>query len=187
VRIESKLNIFATVGSFSLTRRNNMENNLKVGGVFTIEHYNKDGDLLAVWEEKNLVTNEGLNDLLNEALSAAGNARSWYVGLFESNYTPTSADTAAVPGFTESTAYDEATRPAWTDAGASSQQITNSASKAVFTMNATKTIYGAFLSSLSTKGGVTGVLFASSRFSASRAVVATDVLNITYTIQAASA
>lgn len=164
-----------------------MNEQLKIGGVFTIEHFDKDGNLLAKWEEKNLVTNEGLNDILDEGLSAAGNARSWYVGLFEDNYTPTSGDTAAVPGFTESTAYDEATRPAWTELGPASQQITNSASKAVFTINATKTIYGAFLASESAKSALTGVLFAASAFSALRAVVATDVLNITYTVQAASA
>ena len=165
-------------------------NMVKVGGVFKVEHFDKDGILLGVFESKNLVTNEGLNDLLNEALSAAGAARSWYVGLFESNYTPLAADTYATKGFTESTAYTEATRPAWTDAGPSSQQITNSASKAVFTMNATKTIYGAFLASDSTKGDSAAAgakMFAASKFSAARAVVATDVLNITYTIQAASA
>jgi hypothetical protein len=167
-----------------------MEEKLKVGGVFTIEHFDKDGNLLAAWEEKNLVTNEGLNDLLDEALAAAGNARSWFVGIFENDYTPLPGDTYAVPGFTESTAYDEATRPAWVEAGAAVQQITNSASKAVFTMNATKTIYGACLMSSNVKGDVAAggaVMFSASKFSASRAVVATDVLNITYTLQAASA
>jgi hypothetical protein len=162
---------------------------LKLKGVWKFELLDKDGKLKDAWEEENIITNEGLNDVLNEALSAAGNARSWYVGLFEGAHTPASGDTYATPGFTEVTTYDETTREAWTDAGASAQQITNSASKAVFTMNATKTITGAFLASVSTKGDTAGggVLMASSRFSASRAVVATDVLNVTYTIQAASA
>jgi hypothetical protein len=113
----------------------------------------------------------------------------WYIGIFEANYTPLATDTAAniAANATESTAYDESTRVQWVEAAPSGQQITNSASKAQFTMNATKTIYGAFMVSASTKSGTSGTLLAASKFAASRSVVSADQLLITYTLSAADA
>jgi hypothetical protein len=99
----------------------------------------------------------------------------------------------AAPGFTEAvpvTDYDEAARQLWdfADGGAALQQITNGsgtgATKATFNMAAGNTIYGAFLCSVAS--GAVGVLVASSKFAAGRAVVDNDQLIITYTIQAAS-
>ena len=165
---------------------------LKAGGFFTIEHY-RDGKLLDVWEAQNIVTNEGLNYLLNAALANGSQTTSHYIGLFKSDYTPSSGDTLAAPGFTEAvpvTDYDEAARQIWdyADGGAASQQITNGsgtgATKATFNLAASNTIFGAFLCSVAS--GSVGVLVASSRFSAGRAVVDNDQLVITYTIQAAS-
>jgi hypothetical protein len=163
-------------------------NELVVGGRFTIEH-RRDGELLSVDESPNLVVNEGLNSLLGIMFNGVTQIGTWYVGLFEGNYTPVAGVTAATiaSASTESTAYDEATRPAYVEAAASGQAITNSANRATFTMNATKTIYGAFLISESTKGGTTGTLFAASRFSSSKAVVDNDELLVTYTLSAASA
>jgi hypothetical protein len=61
--------------------------------------------------------------------------------------------------------------------------ITNSASVAVFSINGTTTVGGAFLTSNNTKGGTTGILFSASDFTApgDRAVVSGDTLNVTYT------
>lgn len=166
----------------------------QIGGVFKVEHI-RDGIKIDEWEEKNIVTNEGLNHVLNTVLHGDAAISTWYVGLFEGNYVPVAGDTAATfPGSaTECTAYDEATRIEWdeADAGSTAQSITNGsgtgATKATFTINASKTIYGAFLASASAKSAITGVLFAASRFAASRAVIANDQLLITYTVQAASA
>lgn len=165
-----------------------MENSLQVGGVFKFEQY-RDGVKIDEWESKNLVVNEGLNHLLDTVLHASTPVTTWYVGLFEGDYTPVATDTAAniASNATECTAYDEAARVTWDEAAASSQQITNSASKATFTMNATKTVYGAFLVSSSTKSGTSGTLFAASKFSVARSVVSTDELLVTYTVQAVSA
>lgn len=165
-----------------------MKSKLEAGGVFIIEQY-RDGKLIDVWEEPNVVTAEGLNDMLNEALLAGGAGRTWYVGLFEGAHVPGDGDTYAVPGFTEVSTYDEANRPVWTGV-LGTKQATNSAAKAVFTHNASKTITGAFIASHNVKGDTAfagAVLFASSRFASQRVVVATDVLNVTYTLQASSA
>ena len=160
---------------------------LSVGGFFTIEHV-RNGNVIDTWEEKNLVVNEGLDHILDTVLHNSTQAATWYVGIFEGNYTPVAADLAAdiAASATESTAYDETTRPEWVEAAASAQSITNSASKATFTINDTKTIYGAFLISDSAKSGVAGALFAASKFSVARSVVNEDQLLVTYTVAAAS-
>jgi hypothetical protein len=56
-------------------------------------------------------------------------------------------------------------------------------SVAVFSINATSTIAGAFLASDNTKGGTSGVLFSVSNFTSpgDRNVVSGDTLNVTYT------
>lgn len=161
---------------------------VKAGGYFTIEHY-RDGKLLGKETTHNLITNQGLNHLLDVLLRGTTQVSPWYVALFEGNYTPTSGDTAAnfTANATESTAYDEATRVEYVEAAAASQSTTNSANKATFTINATKTIYGAALLSASAKSAITGTCLAVTRFTTSRAVIDNDVLQVTYTISAASA
>jgi hypothetical protein len=64
--------------------------------------------------------------------------------------------------------------------------MSNSASKAVFTFNASKTIYGIGQLSVSAKSATTGVLVSIARFASSKAVVDDDVLNVTSTIVLAS-
>ena len=168
-------------------RRSDMQENARPGSVWNWECYRPDGSLK--WRDSihNLVTNEGLDYYLDVALSGGTQITSWYVALFEDNHTPAAADTYATPGYTESTAYDEAARPAWTEAGVSSQSITNSASKASFTMNATKTIYGGALvgggTAASTKGDAAGggKLLCLSLFSSGKPVESGDVIKLTIT------
>ena len=159
-----------------------------IGGVFKIKHI-RNGKVIDEWEEKNLVVDEGLNNLLDVYLHGSAQDLTWHVGIFEGNYTPVNTDDAAniATNATECSAYTESTRPAWEEAAAAGKTISNSANKATFTINDTKTIYGAFLISEGTKGGAAGVLFAASKFSTSRSVVTDDQLLITYSVSAASA
>jgi len=146
------------------------------------------GKVIDEFVDENLVVNEGLNALLDIMFHGSTQVSTWYLGLFEGNYTPIASVTAAsiVAAATETTAYDEASRPAFDEAAASSQSITNTASRATFTFNATKTIYGAFLTSNATKSGTTGTLFSAARFAASKAVVSGDQLLLAYTFTASS-
>jgi hypothetical protein len=89
-------------------------------------------------------------------------------------------------GWTEVTAYSESTRPIATFAAATNANpsvVTNTASKATFTMNGTTTVGGAFLTSNNTKGGTTGTLFSAADFQSpgDRSVVSGDILSVTYT------
>jgi hypothetical protein len=158
-------------------------------GQFQLECYDKDGKLKWIEKLKNIVVDEGLNDILDVYLSGATQSTSWYVGLKGSNQTPAAGWNAAGIGtqFTEFTAYTEGTRQAWTEAGVSSKQITNSASPAQFNINNTGTVYGAFIINNNTKGGATGKMWCCSNFDASRAVANGDLLKVTYTVTSADA
>jgi hypothetical protein len=149
----------------------------------------REGRVIDEWEDDNLVVNEGLNSLLGVYFNGSTQITTWYCGVFEGNYTPIATVTAATiaSASTECTAYASATRPEWIEAAPSAQSITNSASRASFVFNATKTIYGAFLVSTSTKSGTSGTLFSAARFSSSKSVVNLDELLLTYTFTAASA
>ncbi len=162
-----------------------IQSGLKLQGNFIAECY-RDGKLIWVDKTHNSITNEGLDRIVNVMFAGTTQTATWYCGLVETDTAPAAAMNYDVPVFTESTSYDEATRPAYVEAASSAQSLTNSASPAVFTISATKTMYGAALFSINTKGDHTGgannVLFCYAKFSASRAVVDNDVINLTYTI-----
>lgn len=156
-------------------------------GVWSGQHF-RAGKLIDEWEDPNIVVNEGLNSILGVMFNGATQITTWYIGLFEGNYTPVATVTAATitSASTECTAYNEATRVAYVEAAPSSQSITNSASRATFTINATKTIYGAFLASASAKSATTGTLFSAARFSSAKNVESADELLVTYSFTASS-
>lgn len=160
---------------------------LTVGGIFHGQ-LRRAGRVIDEWEDRNLVTNEGLNHILNVEFNGATQITSWFLGLFEGNYTPTSGLTAATVASTatETTAYASATRPAYSPASSTAQSVTNSASRASFVFTGAKTIYGAFLVSASTKSGTSGTLFAAARFGTSKAVDVNDELLLTYSFSASS-
>lgn len=160
---------------------------LRVGGRFLGEIRRK-GQIIDQFEIPNLVVDEGLNHLLNVAFNGATQVPTWYLGLFEGNYTPIAGVTAAtiVSASTECTAYTSATRPEYVEAASTAKLTTNVANRASFVFDASKTIYGAFLISTNVKGSTTGVLFAAARFGAAKAVTTDDELLLTYAFSAAS-
>lgn len=143
--------------------------------------------------DHNVCTAEGLNKLLDVMFHGVTAISAWYVLLFNTNTTPSDTTTYATPVFTESEDYDEATRPAYTEAAASTKSITNSANKATFTISGTTTIYGGALvgggtaatTKSDTAGG--GTMYCASKFSSSKAVVDDDIIYVTITITAADA
>jgi hypothetical protein len=162
-------------------------------GKYVVECFDKDGNLKWVSESKNLVVNVGLQYMAGVALTSTAQITSWYVGLYGSGATnsPAAGNTMSSHGtWTEVTDYSEATRPAATFAAATNANpsvVTNTASKAVFTINGTTVVGGAFLTSDSTKSGTTGTLFSAADFSSpgDRSVVSGDILNVTYTFSLA--
>lgn len=162
---------------------------VKAGGVFTVQCFDKDGNLKWTEENHNLVVNVGLKDMNDKYFTGSSYTAAWYIGLYGSGATnsPAAGDTmSSHAGWTEVVAYSQATRPAATFAAATTADpsvITNSASPATFSINGTTTVGGAFLTSNNTKGGTTGILFSASDFQSpgDRSVVNGDTLTVTYT------
>ncbi|MDD5523528.1 MAG: hypothetical protein PHI84_22145 [Kiritimatiellae bacterium] len=162
---------------------------VNVSSIWNVEHWRM-GTLLGITQDHNLVTNEGKNSLLNIMFHAATQIATWYFVLFEDDYTPLATNTYAVPGFTETEAYDELTRPEFVEIESTAQTTNNSVSKATFTFNATKTIYGGGLVGGGTDPAVKadaaggGVLYCSAKFAETKPVASTDVLKVWITLTA---
>jgi hypothetical protein len=164
------------------------------GGVFTVQCYDKDGNLKWETSKHNLVVNEGLQDMNAKYFKGSSYTAAWYIGLYGAgaSNTPAAGDTmASHAGWTEVTAYSQATRPAATFGTATTANPsvqTNSASPASFSINGTTTVGGAFLTSDNTKGGTTGILFSAADFASpgDRSVVSGDTLSVTYTFSLAA-
>ena len=162
-------------------------------GVYYVECHDKDGNLKWTAESKNLVVNAGLRYMAGSALTSVTQITTWYLGLYgaAASNTPAAGDTmSSHAGWTEVTAYSQATRPACTfgtPTTANPSVATNSASPASFSINGTTTVGGAFLTSNNTKGGSTGTLYSAADFSApgDRSVVSGDTLSVTYTLSLA--
>jgi hypothetical protein len=166
-----------------------VQNQVKGGGVFTVECRDKDGNVKWTAKSPNLVVNVGLKDMNDTYFTGVTYTAAWYIGLYGSGATndPAAGDTmASHAGWTEVTDYSQTERPTATFAAATTADpsvITNSASPATFSINGTTTVGGAFLTSDDTKGGTTGILFSASDFTSpgDRSVVNGDTLNVTYT------
>jgi len=162
-------------------------------GLFEIKCHDKDGNLKWEAQSKNLVVNVGLAYMAGTALTSVAQITSWYVGLYGAgaSNTPAAGDTmSSHAGWTEVVAYSNATRVAATFVTATTANpsvVTNSASPAVFNINGTTTVGGAFLTSGSAKSGTAGTLFSAADFGSpgDRSVVNSDTLSVTYTFSLA--
>ena len=177
----------------SLTAGSSAAESASAKGVFKIQCHDAQGNLKWEDETPNLVVNVGLQDMNAKDFTGSAYTATWFLGLYGSGATnsPAAGDTmSSHAGWTEVVAYSQATRPACTfgtPTTANPSVATNSASPAVFTINGTTTVGGAFLTSNSTKSGTTGTLYSAADFSApgDRAVVAADTLSVTYTLSLA--
>lgn len=162
--------------------------------VWTVDHYRKNGELISRTVDHNVVTNEGLDAILDIMFNGATQIGTWYIALFNTDTTPTGATTYAVPVYTESNAkYDGVNRPEYEEAAAASQVTTNTANKARFTFNDAETIYGGALVGGGTDGDTKGdtagggTLFAAAQFAAEKVMADEEYLDVTVEITAADA
>lgn len=151
--------------------------------VWTTKLYRR-GRLHLVDHGHNVTTTQMLNHIANVVFHGTTPITTWYVGLFGSNTTPTADCTYAVPVFTEFTAYDEATRPVFTEGAASGGVLSNVANPARFTFNSDTTVYGGMLvgggSAPSTKGNTAGggILACAKKYDITWQVDATDYMDV---------
>ena len=167
---------------------------VSITGRYDVKCLDADGNLK--WEDsiENLVVNVGKANILSVYLGAGTQTTTWYMGLVDNTgYTAyNAADTmSSHAGWSESVAYSNSTRPTVTfgtatasGGGAGSAGTGSIVSTAVtFTINASATILGAFLTTDSAKSGTTGTLYSAGSFASSRAVISGDSLLVTYTAQ----
>ncbi len=160
-----------------------------LGGVFKVTCYDKDGNFK--WEDTfhNLVVNEGLQDLNNKYFKASGYTAAWYLGLVTGPGSGTAyaaGDTlSSHVGWTEDTNYT-GNRKSVTFGSptlADPSVIDNSGSPAVFNINNTTVVAGAFLCTVAS--GPSGILFSAGDFTGGdKSVASGDTLNVTYTFSA---
>lgn len=167
---------------------NGMDSTAYGGFTFTLELI-KNGVVIDTEVVHNLLPTEGINHMLSTEYKGGAQVTTWYLGLFEGDYTPTIADVASTfPALaTECTTYDETTRVAWVEGSVAGGTLNNSASKAEFTSNANKTLYGGFLTSASAKSSTSGVLSSIVRFSSPKTFDIDTVLRVTAGVTLASA
>lgn len=167
--------------------------NTKLGGVFAVECRDAEGNLKWTEEFPNLVVNTGLQYANTQVFKAVTYTATWYMGLVAgpgSGNTYLAGNTMAIhAGWTENVGYSQTARPTMSFGTASTADPSVIVSTATaFTMNATATVAGAFLTTDNTKSGTTGTLFSVGNFTVGdRPVVSGDTLNVTYTFSADAA
>ena len=155
------------------------------GGVYSVECVGADGQVK--WSDTfhNLVMNEGVQSMNTQYFKGATYTAALYLGLVTgpgSGTTFAAADTLASHAWTENTDYTGSRKAVTfgTATTANPSVISNSASPSSFVMNATATIAGAFLCTVSS--GTSGVLFSAGDFTGGdKFVDSGDTLNVTYT------
>lgn len=137
----------------------------------------------------NLVTDVGARFLLDNGLAGSAYTAAFFLGLISSvTFTAVAAaDTMAShagwgeAGLAIAPAYSETTRrtAAWAAASARSKALS---AGLVFTFTAAGTVKGCFLTTVSTKDGITGTLYSAGLFSGGdQPVVNTNNLTVSYT------
>jgi hypothetical protein len=177
--------------SFGAQARGGMPLGVRVANFYEVCCYaHKGGPLL--WREhiKNLTVTQGLNDILTKYFTGSSYTAAWYVGLINNaSFTALAAgDTSqqinGSNGWIEDTAYSAGVRQTLTLGSASAGSISNTASPASFTMNASGTLNGAFIATTSTQGAGAGgtVLYGEASFSSTQAYASGNVITVTVTL-----
>lgn len=166
-----------------------MNTELKAGFAYLVEVVDARGAVIDREIVKNRMPLEGIHHVLNTVLKGGAQVANWFVGVYEGNYTPNGDEEAATlpVNSTECTAYTSATRPAFVPGTVADGTVDNAASRVELTFNASKTVYGGFISSASAKGSVSGVILSVVRFGSPKALDDGSVLRITAGFNLASA
>lgn len=170
----------------------NMEK-LRIVGHYTCEHRNQAGDLLAVYEAPNLVTDVGAKLLLDTILAGSAFTASTFLGLKGAGSAAVGDTQASHSGWNEvgnanAPAYSGARKTiSWSSASGSGGGSRSKASSGTYTFTFTSggTVDGAFLNVNGTSAvdNTTGTLFSAGTFSGgSKTVANTDTLTVTYSL-----
>ena len=169
---------------------NNLQvESVEMHGVYTAKCFDAEGRLK--WAEKvdNLVTTVGKNDLLDKYLAGSAYTAAIVMGL-KGTGVAVVGDTQASHaswlevGLANVPAYSGTRKTPAFSAAASGSKATSAA--VAFTFTSGGTVAGVFINQGGTSAidNTTGILYSAGDFASARVVVATDVLNVTYTASA---
>ena len=127
----------------------------------------------------NLVTTAGKTDLIDKYFKGSAYTAAWFLGLKGTGSAAVGDTLASHAGWAEVNPY-AGNRPAITFGTTSGGS--NTATAVSYSINATATVAGGFVSSVNT--GTAGTLYSAGDFGASRSVVSGDTLNVTLTVSA---
>ena len=156
----------------------------KLSGFVQIDHFDEKGELKGHYEFPNGIVDVGLNDILDVFFGGTANTSPWYIGIVDNAAFSAfaNADTmSSHAGWAESSAYTEGTRQEWAEGSAAARSITNAVT-VDFSINATVTLKGIFVTSNNVKGGTTGTLWSTAAFASNVSAVNGDTLKISYTV-----
>ena len=152
--------------------------------VYRFECVGADGAVKWTEEVHNLVTNEGLNDLLSKYFKGSSYTAAFYVGLKGTGSAAAGDTLASHAGWTEVSSYT-GNRQALTLGSVSGQSVNNSGAVNSFAITGTATVAGGFVCTVAT--GTSGILYGVADFASSRSVINGDTLSVTVTLTSASA
>lgn len=158
----------------------------RMKGKFIVEHFNKSGDQIGTYAFPNGIKDLAQNYALDASFRGGAQISTWYLGLIDTTgfSTDPDADTmASHAGWTEADDYTEANRVEWVTGAAAGRAITNPTT-AEFSVNATVTLSGLFVTSDNTKNGTTGTLWSTALFASTVTANNGDTLKVTYSVTA---
>jgi len=159
---------------------------LKIRGFWEFTCYGPNKKIKWQRIQKNLVTSQGLNHILDTEFHNGTKVDPWYVGLKHAGNANAADTLASHTGWTECANYT-GNRKEFVEAASNNASVTNSANKASFAINANnQVIAGGFL--CSAENGTSGTLFSVVDFTGGNKTCDNgDTLEVTYTISANNA
>lgn len=157
---------------------------LPLAGMFHIQLVDEAGKIKEDFECPNGIVDVGLNHILETEFNGGTPITTWYTALVDnaSFSAFANADTmASHAGWIANEDYTEVAHPEWTAGTAASRSITNAVT-VDFSINATVTLKGIFITSQSAKATATGTLWSTAAFASNVSAVNGDTLKITYTV-----
>ncbi len=161
--------------------------NLATKNIWTFDCYDSDGNIKWSETNKNLVTNEGLSHIMSTVFESGTQIPTWYTGLKGSGSASQSDTMASHPNWSEDDIYNQTSRQELILGEAVDGVISNEDSHAIFSINTSATLYGAFVTSSNVKLGTSGLLYGVVNFPTARDAEAGDTLEVTVFLSAVSA
>lgn len=152
----------------------------KPGFIYGIEHIGADGKVLSAEEAHNIIPTVGLNHILGVLFKGDSQFTTWYLGLYDNNYTPLAADTLStfIGAAGENSAYTGTARQAITFPSVAGGVLSTSDDPNVFDFTSGQTIRGAFIASSPTWDATAGMLISAVLFPSPKTIASGESLRV---------